>query len=76
MSLGYGRREQKKLVLCSLKELFLICKEYCPVDKIGLSLFCSLRPKYCVLSGSPGAHTMCLCINHQNFKMLLDDVEI
>lgn len=43
-----------------------------PNVKIGLSKFCSLRPKCCELAGSSGTHSVCVCIYHQNIKLMLE----
>ncbi|GBM39738.1 hypothetical protein AVEN_208641-1 [Araneus ventricosus] len=39
--------------------------------KIGLSKFCSLRPKWCVLAGASGTHLVCVCTIHQNVILLI-----
>jgi len=68
-----GQREhiQKKLILCNLKELYEIYKEQYPDDRIGFSIFASLRPVHCVLAGSSGTHTICVCAIHQNIKLMM-----
>ena len=38
--------------------------------KIGFSTFASLRPKHCVLAGSAGTHTVCVCTYHRNPKLI------
>ena len=69
-----GRKVQKqtRLVLCNLKEIYLHFKNTYPDVKIGLSTFCSLRPKWCKLAGSAGTHSVCVCIYHQNIKLMLE----
>ena len=37
-------------------------------------MFASLRPKYCILSGAAGTHTVCVCAIHQNVKLLLNAI--
>lgn len=32
----------------------------------------SLRPKYCVLEGTSGTHSVCVCSIHENVKLLID----
>lgn len=68
-----GKREhlQKRLILSNLKELYQKYRENYAEDKIGFSKFASLRPKNCVLAGSNGTHTVCVCIMHQNMKLLM-----
>lgn len=62
---------QKRLILSTLKELLSSYKDQYPTDKIGFSKFCLLRPKECVLPGASGTHNICVCTEHQNFKLLL-----
>lgn len=39
--------------------------------KIGFSKFAELRPKHCVLAGSSGTYTVCVCTHHENVKLML-----
>ena len=66
VSVGYKIHKQKRLLLCNLSELYAVFKEKYPDLKIGLSKFCSLRPKWCKNIGSSGSHTVCVCTIHQN----------
>lgn len=61
---------QKRLLLLNLKELHI---EYLKTtgDKIGFSKFCELRPKWCVTVSSRGMHSVCVCEQHQNAKLLV-----
>ena len=45
-----GKREhvQKRLILCSLKELYEHFKTLHPNVKVGFTMFASRRPKHCV----------------------------
>ncbi len=72
VSIGKNVYQQKRLLLCNLKELYAMFKEKYPMDKIGLSKFCSLRPKWCVTVGSTGTHSVCVCSIHQNTILLVD----
>ena len=64
-----GRRHiQKRLVLCNLKEHF---KDKHLSVKIGFSKFAELRPRYCVLAGASGTHSVCVCTIHQNVKLMI-----
>ena len=67
-----GVHKQKRLVLCNLHELFVAFKERNPDVKIGFFKFCTLSPKWCVIAGSSGTHSVCVCINHQNTILLVD----
>ena len=57
---------QKRMVLCNLNELFTTFKSEHEDVKIGFTKFSQLRPKHCVLAGSSGTHTVCVCIYHEN----------
>ena len=72
VSLGKKEYRQKRLFLCNLNELHAAYKEKQPAHKIGLSKFCSLRPKWCVTVSSSGKHSVCVCTIHQNTKLLVD----
>ena len=70
LSVSRNLHMQKRLLLCGLKELYSSFKQKFPDVKVGFSKFCSLRPKWCVLVGSSGTHsvwyvpctrTWCLC---------------
>lgn len=63
--------EQKHLILCNLKELYSSFKCKYPLFNIGFSKFCTLHPKWCVLAGASGTHSVCVCIIHQNVQLLL-----
>jgi len=63
---------QKRLVLCSLKELHRNFKQHYPDENVSFSKFASLRPKHCVLAGATGTHSVCVCKYHQNFKLLIE----
>ena len=67
-----GKREQKqkRLLLVNLKELHL---EFIKStgDEISFSKFCELRPKWCVTVNSRGMHSVCVCQQHQNVKLLM-----
>ena len=60
---------QKRLVLLNLKELHKQFKMEHPEHKIGFSAFATLCPKWCILAGASGTHTICVCTHHQNPKL-------
>ena len=68
---GVRVHRQKHLVLCNLKEAFNHFKNVHPSIKIGFSKFAELRPKQCVLAGSAGTHSVCVCTIHQNVKLMM-----
>lgn len=68
---GQRQHVQKKLILCNLKELYELFKTEYSDYQLGFSTFASLRPKHCVLAGSSGTHTICVCAIHQNIKLMI-----
>ncbi|GBO38985.1 hypothetical protein AVEN_92945-1 [Araneus ventricosus] len=44
--------------------------------KIGLTKFCSLRPKWCVFTGASGTHLVCVCTIQQNVTLLIHGASI
>ena len=75
VSIGKGEYKQKRLILCNLKELHAAFKEKNPNTKIGFSKFCSLRPKWCVVAGAKGTHSVCVCSAHQNAVLLVEAID-
>ena len=71
---GVRQQQQKRLVLANLKEIYETFKEEEGNPKIGFSSFCSLRPKHCVLAGSSGTHSVCVCTYHQNPTLQLNAI--
>lgn len=73
-----GRRQhvQKRLVLANLNELFAQFKAEHTDVKIGFTKFTQLRPLHCVLAGSSGTHTVCVCVHHENFKLMLSEINV
>lgn len=68
---GITSKVQKRLVLGNLKEVFALYKADEKNPNIGFSTFAKLRPSYCVLAGSGGTHSVCVCTYHQNPKLQL-----
>jgi hypothetical protein len=66
---------QKRLVLCNLKELYQKWKQEHPSEQFGFSTFAALRPKWCVLAGVSGTHTVCVCTYHQNPKLKVQTID-
>ena len=71
---GVRHQKQKRLVLGNLKEIFQIFKEEEGNPSIGFSSFCSFRPQHCVLAGSGGTHSVCVCTYHQNPTLQLNAI--
>ena len=58
---------QKRLILCTLKELHQLFLEKHPETKIGFSLLAMPRTKECVLSDASGTHSACVCHGCRHF---------
>ena len=67
---------QKRLILCNLKELHSAFKSKHPTLQVGFLKFCSLRPKWCIVAGASGTHSVCVCTIHQNVKLLLSPINL
>lgn len=65
------RGSQKRLLLINLKEAYEEWKKSNNGVKCGFSKFAALRPKHCLLAGASGTHSVCVCLYHQNLKLLL-----
>ncbi|XP_047126478.1 uncharacterized protein LOC124807875 [Hydra vulgaris] len=76
VSIQKNVHKQKKLLLCNLKELYVLYKENNPEIQISYSKFASLRPKWCILPGASGTHSVCVCSYHQNAILLVDALNI
>ena len=74
VSISRNIHMSKRLILCNLKELYAAYKERFPDHNIGFSKFCSLRPKWCILAGPKGTHSLCVCTIHQNVKLMLSAI--
>lgn len=68
---GKRQKVQKQLLLLNLKEIYVYFKDEHPDVRVGFSKFASLRPKQCVLAGSSGTHSICVCPYHQNLKLMI-----
>ena len=75
VSIAKGVHKQKRLVLCNQREMYAAFKEKYPNVKLGFSKFCTFRPKWCVLAGSSGTHSVCVCSIHQNAILLVDAID-
>lgn len=60
---------QKRLLLFNLVDLYDQFKEEFPELKIGLSKFCEIKPRECILAGHSGTHNVCVCETHQNMNL-------
>ena len=73
---GEKKNIQKRRILTTLKEAHVQFKEKNPDVKIGFSKFAEARPKHVVLPGGSGTHNVCVCVHHQNPKLMIDHSQI
>lgn len=73
-----GKRSvfQKRLLLADLKELHQEFKKINSNNPVSFSAFSKLRPKHCVFAGGSGTHSVCVCVIHENCKLMLDALNI
>ena len=76
VSVSRNTHKQKRLILSNLNELYANFKSKYVSTSIGFSKFCELQPKWCVLAGSSGTHSVCVCTYHQNMKLLLAPLNV
>lgn len=67
---GEKVKKNKRLLLSNLKEIFIAYREK-HGPEVGFSKFCELRPKWCVPVTSSGMHRVCVCMHHQNVKLMI-----
>lgn len=63
---------QKRLALMTLKEAYEEFKLRFVKHNIGFSKFATLRPPQVVIPGASGTHAICVCMQHQNVKLMTD----
>ena len=68
-----GKRvhQQKRLLLCNLREAYSEFKVRHDGLQVGFSKFAQLRPKECIIAGGSGTHSVCVCTIHQNVKLMM-----
>lgn len=67
---------QKRLLLGNLLELYALFKKEYENVTIGYTKFTQLKPPHCILAGSSGTHNVCVCVHHENVKLMLSGVEL
>lgn len=67
---------QKELLLMNLTELYSAFLEKYPDSQVSFSKFADLRPKECVLAGASGTHSVCVCIYHENFSLMIESAQL
>lgn len=73
---GNKIHKQKRLMLSNLRESYRFYKEQHPNFKVSFSKFAQLRPRQCILPGAHGTHTVCVCLYHENVKLMIDGANI
>lgn len=73
---GEKQKKQKRFLMNDIKDLHIQFKKQYPEHPIGLTKFAELRPKWCILAGAPGTHSVCVCTIHQNFKAMIDSINL
>lgn len=67
---------QKRLLLSNLNELYTQFKNEHENVKVSFTKFTQLRPAHCVLAGSSGTHVVCVCVHHENVKLMLSVINL
>jgi hypothetical protein len=73
---GVKIHEQKRLLLCSLKELYYHFKNSHSGVKVDFSKFASLHFRNCIMTHAGGTHSVCVCTIHQSVKLMLEACKI
>ncbi|KYN27624.1 hypothetical protein ALC57_02985 [Trachymyrmex cornetzi] len=73
---GIRTHVQKRLLLGNINELYILFTSEYPDVKLSISTFTKLRPLHCVLAGSSGTHNVCVCVHHENIKLMMNDAYI
>ena len=73
---GVRRKIQKMLLTENISELHYLFQQQYPNIRIGLSKLFELRPRWCIFAGAPGTHNVCVCIYHQNPKLMLEAIDL
>ena len=71
---GSKEKVQKRLLLTYLNEIYPLFKSKFPNLRVGFSTFALLRPKWCIPVGVSGSHNVCVCMHHQNVKLMIHAV--
>lgn len=62
--------KSKRLLLWGLQDAYELFRNENSEIEISFSKFASLRPKECVLAGSAGTHNVCVCMIHENVRLM------
>ena len=67
---------QERLLLCNLSEVYAQFTSEHEGLKISISEFIKLRTRHCVPAGSSGTYKVCVCVHHENVKLMLHEINI
>ena len=73
---GKKVHKNKRFVLANLSHLHAEFVQLHPDLKVSLSKFAFLRPRDCILSDSSGMHNVCVCIAHENPKLMFEGASL
>ncbi|XP_062705603.1 uncharacterized protein LOC134287568 [Aedes albopictus] len=73
---GKKQQVQKRLLMMSLKEAYMIFVDMYKTVNIGFTVFTQLRPKHCILLDSTGIHNVCICTIHENVNLMFNSIRI
>jgi hypothetical protein len=74
---GVKVQKQKRMLLSNLDSLYTAYMDnHGQNNPLGFSKFAQLRPRHCVLAGSPGTHSVCVCVYHENIDLMFEGARI
>ena len=73
---GTRSNVEKRFLLCNINELYAQFTIEHEGLEISISKFTKIRPPHCVLAGSSGSNNVCVCMHHENIKLVLNEIYI
>ena len=67
---------QKRLLLCNLNELYPQLTSEHEGLKIIIFKFTKHRPRHCIIAGSSSTQSVCVCVHHENVKLMSNEINI
>ena len=71
---SYKEKVKKRLLLANLNEIYALFKSKFPNLPVSFSTFALLRPKCCIPVRVSDSHNVCVCMHHQNVKLMIHAV--
>lgn len=68
---GEKQKFQKRYLHADVVHLYSDFKKIYPDCPIGMTKFAEIRPKWCLLGGEKGTHSVCVCSIHENLYNLI-----